>query len=272
MSLDTMTKDFVEEHAAGPPRENSGTGVRFYDRRSAKGPEICNHRFDGLAYFLIAWQPVHGVPIECLEAVELHSVLSFSPRIDGQTHTRAAVLDRCTFAVDHVVVVRAGRQRDCALVDFGKFLEQRRICLQLVFPIPNIDVDRAQRKSCRLFGFSRHIGRCIFFVNLDRAICFYLNETFHRRFVLLIGFQPDNAAQRIDVVIDRHQDGISEVRPRVRAALASDLMCVVELIVAHSNVHIQKPRVIAIARSQGAMRCFNVDTAVFSNRVADEIR
>src|SRR5205807_345185 len=68
------------------------------------------------------------------------------------------------------------------------------------------------------------------------------------------------------------QDRISEVWAGVCSARSSNLVRAVELIVANPNIHIQEAGMIRVAGPQGSKRSFDIDAAVFADRVAYEIR
>src|SRR5207244_5608627 len=127
-------------------------------------------------------------------------------------------------------------------------------------------------EGSRLVRFAGHVCRRVFFLDLNRSIRLYLNKTLDRSFVFLIGFEPNDTAQCSDVVIDRHQDRVSEVWSGVCPARSSNLVRAVELIVTNADVHIQKTGTINAAGTQGSKRGFNIDAAVLPDRVADEIR
>ena len=142
------------------------------------------------------------------------------------------------FAVNEVIVVGVRGKSDRAVIDFRVLVEQGGKCLELLFPVRHVHVYRGERERGGRFRFPREVGRCVFFIHLNRAVRLHLDEALDGRFVFLIRLEPYNASKRIDIVVDRHQHWIRKSRTGIRAALAANLVRAVQVVVADANIHV----------------------------------
>src|SRR5215468_5118064 len=79
---------------------------------------------------------------------------------------------------------------------------------EFLFPIRRVDVQTERLELRRFNRLTRHVCRRVLLFNFDGTVGFYLDEALYGSLIFAVGFQPDDASKRIDVVVYRHQNRI----------------------------------------------------------------
>jgi len=77
-----------------------------------------------------------------------------------------------------------------------------------------------------------------------------LNEPFDGGLVFLVCLQPDDAAECVHIVINRHKNRIRERRSGVGSPLASNLVSAVQVVITNPDVDVQKTGPVLLAAAE----------------------
>src|SRR5229473_3202598 len=102
MTLNAMSKNFVEKHARSASRENCRSNKRLYCGSAKKLGKIAAHLVDrGFDYFSLG-HTAEIAALEILHGAEVHSVGRLSTRANGDVRKGAAMQQPGAFRVDQV--------------------------------------------------------------------------------------------------------------------------------------------------------------------------